>query len=338
MKWGWSTRCIPEDALQEIRPSEAPPRVGDLAVARVVEINKHTRIEGRDWRRANLFPGDYIGGVFGNRFATDQFEGYVEPFQETCHLLGIGAVLGTVRSQNERMSLPPTILEPLGYAHGRDGARLSMLDFGLPEAVAGLEVPNGIYTILVVGSAMNSGKTTTAAHTILGLSRAGARVCAAKLTGTACAKDSGYFMDAGALKVLDFSDCGWPSTFLAGEEQLHDIYARIRFDLSRLKPDYIVLELADGLWQRETEMLLRSSRFSSTIDAVIFAANESHSAESGVNWLKQVGHRVVATSGVASTSVLSIDEVTRATGLPCLSRDSLADGALRPLLRHKLAS
>ena len=334
VKWGWATRCVPEDLLHSIRLDEEPPRVGDLAVGRILEVNHHSRVEGRDWRRRTLYPGDLVGGAFGNRYAMDQFEAYVEPFQDRYHLVGIGGLLGSVRTKNERLIKPPTLIQPLGYAVDDRGNRVSMLEYGLPEASPGASLRSAPFTILVVGATMNSGKTTAAAYTILGLSRSGACVSAAKVTGSACAKDPGIFVDAGAHRVLDFSDCGWPSTFLASMEDLHAIYLRLRSALMREDPEYIVLEIADGLLQRETDMLLRSATFKRSIDAVIFAATDAHSAESGVRHLRALDYNVIAVSGLISTSALGIDEVCRVTGIPCLSKNSLGDGALRPLLRR----
>lgn len=336
VKWGWATRCVPEALLQSIRPDEEPPRVGDLAVGRIVEINQHTRVEGRDWRRRTLYPGDLVGGAFGNRYAMDQFEAYVEPFRDCYHLVGVGGVLASVRTQNERLIQLPTLIQHLGYVVDDHGDRVSMLEYGLPEACPGPSMRSAPFTILVVGATMSSGKTTAASYTIMGLSRSGARVCAAKVTGTACAKDPGLFVDAGAYRVLDFSDCGWPSTFLATMEDLHAIHDRLRSALVRENPEYIVLEIADGLWQRETDMLLRSAIFKHSINAVIFSATDGHSAESGVRHLRALDYNVIAVSGLVSTSSLGIDEVCRVTGIPCLSKNSLGDGALRPLLHHTL--
>ncbi len=332
VKWGWATRCVPSEDLGNLSLGQDPPRIGDLAVGRVVSIGRHTRIEGRQWRRLDLFPDDLVGGVFGNRYATDQFEGYVEPFGKNFHILGIGGVFGIVRSQNARMPEPPTVMQLLGYAARPDGSRLSMLDYGLPRTKIQLNGGPRCRTILVVGSSMNSGKTTTAAYTVLGLTRAGHKVCAAKVTGTACAKDPGIFVDAGAHSVLDFSDCGWPSTYLTSLTDLLDIYARMRAAMLREQPDFIVLEVADGIWQRETDLLLTSSEFCATIEAVIFTGADSVSAESGVRRLRDLGYRVAAVSGLVSSSTLGMNEVSHATHLPCLSKASLANGALQSIL------
>lgn len=68
-----------------------PPRAGDLVAAQVLSLGKHTTIEDRTGVTYHLFPRDRIIGVFGNRYATDQYEGYV-PTQvpDEFDLLSIG--------------------------------------------------------------------------------------------------------------------------------------------------------------------------------------------------------------------------------------------------------
>ena len=78
--------------------------------------------------------------------------------------------------------------------------------------------------ILVVGSAMNSGKTTTAGTLARALSRANFSVAAGKITGTAAGKDARFFEACGARPVLDFTSAGYPSTYMLGLEELLGIY------------------------------------------------------------------------------------------------------------------
>jgi hypothetical protein len=53
------------------------PRLGDLVVARVVSVNAHDGLENVHGRRVRLYPGDVVVGAFGNRYATDYYEGYL---------------------------------------------------------------------------------------------------------------------------------------------------------------------------------------------------------------------------------------------------------------------
>ena len=52
--------------------------------------------------------------------------------------------------------------------------------------------------------------------------------------------------------------------------------------LAAASPDVIVIEVADGLLQRETARLFLIPEFTSWVDGVVFAANESLGAQAGV--------------------------------------------------------
>src|SRR5262249_23765662 len=144
-------------------------------------------------------------------------------------------------------------------------------------------------TVLVVGASMNSGKTTTAAQVIHSLAGQGRRVCAAKVTGTACRKDPAMMEDAGALRVFDFTCAGYPSTANLAQRDLLALSMDLRAHLLEDRPEFIVCEIADGIFQRETRLLLDDPDFRETIDLVLYAAPESPSCESGVRWLRDRG-------------------------------------------------
>ena len=95
--------------------------------------------------------------------------------------------------------------------------RVNLESHGLRPATSQFEQPT---VILVVGSSMDSGKTTAASSVVHGLSRSNALVCAAKLTGTASLKDRLIMEDAGAAEVLDFTDVGHASTAMCTREQV----------------------------------------------------------------------------------------------------------------------
>jgi molybdopterin-guanine dinucleotide biosynthesis protein len=89
---------------------------------------------------------------------------------------------------------------------------------------------------------MNAGKTETAAHIVRGLSLAGYRVGAAKLTGTGAGGDVWSLTDAGASMVLDFTDAGFSSTYLAQLADLEEILAVLTSQLYGAGMDCVVLE------------------------------------------------------------------------------------------------
>src|SRR5215203_4274537 len=83
IKYSFTTRAVPLDEMASVVPMYAPPRIGDLVLAEVQDLGRHNRMEIRTGVTMYLFPGDYIVGAFGNRYATDQYEGYLTPPTES---------------------------------------------------------------------------------------------------------------------------------------------------------------------------------------------------------------------------------------------------------------
>jgi hypothetical protein len=135
-------------------------------------------------------------------------------------------------------------------------------------------------------------------------------------------------LDAGACTALDFVDGGFPSTYLCSVEELLDLHFLLLAHASSHRPDYIVIEIADGLLQRETAALLRDSRFTDTVDSWVFAAGDPLGALGGVAILRTWGIEPLAVSGVVTMSPLGIRETQKATELPCLTANELQSGEL----------
>jgi len=90
--------------------------------------------------------------------------------------------------------------------------------------------------------------------------------------------------------------------------------------------------VADGIFQRETRMLLESAEFRDGADHVFFAAGDSLSAESGARVVQNYGLPLRATAGAVTQSQLAIREAEEATGLPCLGVERIMDGTLMQVL------
>jgi hypothetical protein len=128
-KRAFVTHIVPDRALCGYRQAKNAPQIGDLLAAEVVELGKHTSIEAVSGVNLNLFPGDRIIAAFGNRYATDQYEGYVpEVWAEHCDLLSVGGVCGEVRSAHCAMG-GPTRLRLLGAVCDATGRPLNMRAF-----------------------------------------------------------------------------------------------------------------------------------------------------------------------------------------------------------------
>jgi hypothetical protein len=278
-----------------------------------------------------LYPGDVFVGVLGDRYATDQFHAYGRVQGPVGHIVGLGGVVGEVVSMNTRMT-PPTTIEFIGRVADNDGQPLRMQQFqALPPKPSDRR---GATTIFALGASMNSGKTTTATQIIRSLTAEGFRVAAAKITGTACRKDLNLFHDGGATDVLDFTYAGWPSTANLSKDELLQIAGRVRTALQAHDPDFVVIEIADGLLQRETMLMLEDDQFRASIDAVTFAGPDALSCDAGVRRLQALGGpELLATAGMVANSALGIAEVENSTGVRCVSGEMILNGALVPALR-----
>jgi hypothetical protein len=311
-------RCNLDDARYVVTGGLAP-LAGDLVLARVEKLGQHPALQTTAGRRATLFPGDEIVVVFGNRYAPDQFEAVVPADLGRCQLVAGGGVAAKVLSAHSKMK-QATLLEPIGLLADVNGKVLNLRDYALPKLAS---PPRRPVTIGVVGTAMNAGKTTTAAHLVRGLRAAGLKVGAAKVTGTGAGGDTWLMRDAGATTVLDFTDAGFASTYKVSLPELCDGIDRILDQLAVSGTEVVVLEVGDGLLQAETAAVLDCPQASTYFNALVFAAQDAMGAAAGVDWLEQRGLRVEAVTGLLTAAPLASREAAEATGLPVLGLAAL---------------
>jgi hypothetical protein len=214
-----------------------------------------------------------------------------------------------------------TKITPLGLLADADGEVLNLRRWALPQPAAGGEP----LVIVVAGTSMNAGKTTTASKLIKGLARSGAKVGAAKVTGTGSGGDVWSMSDAGASLVLDFTDQGHASTFQLDEAELVRTACGLLDHLAKADVDVCVVEVADGLLQTETAALLGSAAFAARVDALFFAAADAAGAIFGVERLRRLQLPVMGLSGVLTSSPLGCREAAAETGLPIVTGRTLAD-------------
>jgi hypothetical protein len=314
-----------------ITDTDLVPSAGDVVLARVDKIGQHARIELPGGRRASLFVGDEILVAYGDRYAPDQFEAEVPPDLGAAHLVAAGGVAARVLSAHGQMK-PATEITPIGLlvdAFGRVTLSRCAPHVLGESRRAGTTCP---LVIAVVGTSMNSGKTTALASVARGLSAAGRRVAAGKVTGTGAGGDTHLFVDSGAKPVLDFTDFGFASTYRLPPDEVRAIFVALLAELGRDGPDAIVIEIADGLLQPETARLISDPVFAASVDHVVFAAGDALGAAFGCAQLAAVGLPVSAVSGQLTTSPLAAAEARRAVHLPVLSVDELASAGVTELL------
>ncbi len=332
-----ATRGITEYTLNQELASTRIPKAGDVGLFQVLEVDRHSSMQCIDKRSHSIFDGDYILAVFGDRYATSQYEGYVPTeVLDVYHIIGAGGVIGIVRTKNAAWEdYEPTTVKLVGYCCDQEGQVMNTLFRENNRTAFTGKVPNDAKIILSIGSTMDSGKTTTAAHIARGLKTTGKQVAFMKLTGTVYTKDVDYVVDCGADIGVDFSNLGFPSTYLVDEQTILDIYQTLLNELGQNKPEYIVMEIADGLFQRETSMLLRNKAFMSTIHNVIFSCGDSLSVMAGLQVLHGWNINPCMVSGRFTMSPLLITEVTDRMNIPVHTIDHIMTGELNAIFDRK---
>ena len=159
IRWSWACRIMDINGSYEVDSNDLTdiPNVGDVALFKVLSIGYHKQIMTIANKRIRLYEGDLFVGVFGNRYATDAYEGEVEGTNNLSVLTGAG-MIGTVKSKYRSMGSPSDVL-CLGFL--RDVAtqqRVNLKSLKFKKSEPSYDFRN---IIVIVGSGMNSGKTTT---------------------------------------------------------------------------------------------------------------------------------------------------------------------------------
>jgi hypothetical protein len=317
------------------------PQAGDVVLARVVTIGQHKRLESPVSRRQILFEGDEIVVAYGSRYAADQFLAVLPEDLGECHLAAAGGLASRVVDQHAAID-DATVIEPIGLL-SRANRVVNLARFA-PHAVhaaaadgAAVRVP----VVAVVGTSMNSGKSTALACLARGLTAAGLTVHAGKATGTGAGNDAHLYTDAGAARVVDFTDFGFPSTFGLSFEEVRDVFATMTDVLASPAghgtPDVVLIEIADGIFQGDTSRLLTDDAFRSVVDRVVFAAGDALGASGGTAALRTLGCEPSVVSGVLTASPLATAEARAALDVDvvptydlCLPSEALAAAGLAP--------
>jgi hypothetical protein len=306
-------------------------RTGDFVVAEVIgKPNSLYRCETTSGRMAELLPGDRLLGALGDRAATLEGVGSwraIGPDGEMEGLTGAG-LFG--RATSISPFLPPFMrLRYEGHA-SRGEAALNMADFVQPAPPPGGPVP----IVLVIGTSMSAGKTSSARIIIRELRVLGLRVVAGKVTGAARFRDILSFRDAGAVEVFDFVDEGLPSTLCPAtvfEPALDRMLARI----SASGADVAVIEAGASPLEPYNGSLALARILPETRMTLLCASDPY--AVVGVQSAFGLVPDLVA--GPAANTSAAIELVGRLAGVPALNLvEAASQPALRAMLRERFGN
>ncbi len=308
---------IKERHVKYYETLEKAPQVGDVVYGQISRIGQHSSLENSSGRIHSIHNGTRAIFVYGNRYAPDYYEGVVPTtFSEDVDLLARSGMIGIVKNKNALIK-DPTRVKIFGYICHEDGRVLNTCDFPLIKANHLTKKTPRARLILVCGTSMNSGKSMAATACCWALSTMGHVVRASKVTGTASLKDILRMNDAGASPYADFTHLGYPSTYLLEEREVLHIFHQLDLKFANNPKNYWVVEIADGIIQRETAMLLRSPEVISRIHKFIFCASDAFGAIGGLRVLQEKFNIVPdALSGICSSSPLSMRELSEFTDIP----------------------
>jgi hypothetical protein len=290
---------------------ERAPEPGDLVYGRISYVSQHSSLENKHGRIHEINDGTRAVFVYGNRYAPDAFEGLVpdRPLAEA-DLLARSGMIGVMRTKNAAVK-DPSKVDVLGYVVDEAGRVVNTREHPVAKPKQPLdESRRRSPMILHVGTSMNSGKSTSASACCWALSAMGHGVRGSKVTGTSCLKDILHMQDAGAERISDFSYLGYPSTYMLDFDSLSGIFRDLDAKFANNPKKYWVVEIADGILQRETAALLRDDYVRSRIHRLVFSAADAFGAIGGVRLLEEeFGLAADAISGRCSSSPLMIREL-----------------------------
>ncbi len=217
-----------------------------VAVRALDEKPVYNQLEQTDGTFATIHAGDVLVGALGERQALKGYSGRVPSrlaVGDVLHVLNMGGMIGVCTSDHPDLG-PALRVEVLGAVIvERDGLKQhARIRDGAVEPVYTLEASAPL--VMVSGTSMNTGKTYAACRIVQGLTEAGLRVAAAKLTGASLMRDVRVMEQHGAVACVTFTQAGVvSSTNKAMAPLAKGLIAHLN-ETSR--PDVIVLELGDG--------------------------------------------------------------------------------------------
>lgn len=308
------TRIAPFDR-REIAVEPLPReewRGGHYVAAEVLRRpGAYRSLELRNGRVAEVGHGDLVVGALGRRAATLEMVGSWEAVGDDLRLEALtgAGLFGRVTSRSSLLS-PAMLLRYRGHVRLADqgGEPASMGDFVLEELDDPPPLPA---VVLVIGSSMSAGKTTSGRIVIRHLRQQGLRVAGTKITGAGRYRDILSFGDAGARPILDFVDVGLPSTICPPE------YYRPRLrtllgHLAAAEPDVIVVEAgASPLEPYNGEVAVEE--LGESVRFTILCASDPY-AVTGIT--RGFGKKPDLVAGPATSTRAGIDLVQRLSDVP----------------------
>ncbi len=283
---------------------------GDYAVCEVTGTSRTRLLELVTGRMLEMNLGDRVIGAFGTRAATLESVGSWRDVGDDLRLQAMTAagLLGRVTSSSTFIAQPVELVYR-GHVM-RSGQVLRMQSFVRTPDILPLECP----VVLLIGTSMSSGKTTSARLIIRRLKRMGLHVVGAKLTGAGRYRDILSMSDAGADAVFDFVDAGLPST-VCDEAEYRSALENLLCRIAEVKPDVLVAEAgASPLEPYNGNVAV--TRVRSNVRCTVLCASDPYAV---VGVTKGFGFHPDLITGVATSTSAGVDVIRKLAKRPALN-------------------
>ena len=304
-------------------------QTGDYVVGEIITPPaKHPFIELANGRMMEVMEGDLVVGAFGVRRATLEAVGDWQHIGNDGRLEALteGGLFGRATSISFLVDNIPSMVYR-GHLL-RHQEKICMKDFVPPIPELSYQCP----TIMMIGTSMSSGKTTTARVIIHELKKAGLKIVGTKLAGAGQYHDILAMQDAGADRIFDFVDVGMPSSVCPPEEYRQSIRKLLSL-IAAQKPDVVVAEAGASPFEPYNgSVVLEEIR--EQICCTVMCAADPYAV---IGLSQSFGLNPDLISGIVTDTSAGVELVEKLTGVTTLSLpdpESLAP--LMQILKEKL--
>lgn len=295
------------------------PSVAEGAVILVQVLStegKRTYMESTTGESDDLAEGDIIPAVLGKRRMFNGFSCDIPKTLAVGDLLywsSASGVVGEIRGSDKAWGKQLAV-RVLGSAQVA-GQHLNIKQAQFVRRLRHLDTIAPV--ICVVGTATNTGKTSTSAKVIQHFKSKGLKVACAKLTGMAYLEELKKLSSTDADLVLGFMDAGLPSTCGENVTEIVEVALGTLHHLNQIQPDIIVVEFgASFLGPYNAESVLCSPEFKKHIASVIVSASDPVAAWGAKQLMDQWGIAITVFTGPVVNSKSFEAYVEETLGIP----------------------
>lgn len=287
-----------------------------LAVRALASNDKYDVVESAKGGFHKVLPGTTIIGTLGSRQALKGFRGHTPAsikVGDVIHLLNKGGILGLATAGHPTFGdpIPVEVVGAVIDASLPEPGPANIQEYALTPMIS---LPDSAPIVTVCGTAMDTGKTMASAEIVEGLTSAGLRVAAAKLTGAALRRDVLAMQAHGAVEVATFSECGFVSS--TGKQIVPHSKA-VLAKLNEADPDVIVIELGDGFIgpYGVDDFLLDRELTSHTVATIVTATDLAGAWAAARIFAERYRRDITAMTGPVTDNSVGTDYITGSLGI-----------------------